>query len=196
MRFRTHGGARPGAGRPKVPGAGLPHVRRPRATAHAPHHVTIRVRRGTWNLRSQRGFRQFSAALRVARQRSNFRVVHFSVQHDHVHLLVEADDRRAMSNGVRALLISFARHLNRMMGVRGPRFVDRYHEHILSTPTQVRNALRYVLGNHPRHLLKAGKQHLAAALDRFSSAFADDELVSPAGSWLLRLGWRATAPPG
>lgn len=191
--FRTHGGARPGAGRPKKPHAGLPHVRRSRVTRHVPHHVTVRVRRGTWNLRSQRSFGRFRAALAVVRRRLGFRVVQFSVQTDHVHMLVEATDRRTMSNGVRALLISFARRLNRMMGARGSRFADRFHEHRLETPTEVRNALRYVFGNHVHHLARHGKAHLAAIIDVFSSAAASIE-VAPPESWLLRVGWRARAP--
>lgn len=190
--FRTHGGARAGAGRPKKPGAGLPHARRTRVTRHVPHHVTVRVRRGTWNLRSQRSFVRFRAALAVVRRRCGFRVVQFSVQRDHVHLLVEANDRRAMSNGVRALLISFARRLNGMMSTRGSRFADRYHEHRLETPTEVRNALRYVFGNHVHHLTQRGA-HPGDVLDAFSSAVAFLE-VAPAESWLLRVGWRARAP--
>ena len=78
-----------------------------------PHHVTVRVRSGTWNLRSQRGFSCLATALREVRARPGFRVVHYSVQGNHVHMLVEGDDRRAMSNGLRAVLIRFAKRSTR-----------------------------------------------------------------------------------
>ena len=68
-------------------------------------------------------------------KRDGFRVVHFSVQHNHVHLIVEADSRRALSDGLRARFARVARELNIVMGVRGQRFGDRYHEHVLATPS-------------------------------------------------------------
>src|SRR5262249_52973850 len=90
-------------GRPAKKGGALPHRSRPPVTPDRPHHVTVRMRRGTWNLRSQRCFRHIHAALVGVRSRGTFRVAHYSVQGNHVHLIVEADTRRAMSNGMRAL---------------------------------------------------------------------------------------------
>lgn len=153
----------------------------------------MRVRRGVWNLRSQRCFAPIADALRAVRRREGFRVVHYSVQGNHLHLVTEADDRRAMSNGMRALLIRIARRLNALMGARGRLFADRFHERILRTPTETRNVLRYVLGNHVRHLAEVGK--IGIARDPFSSAVSTDA-VSEARSWLLARGWlRARAGP-
>jgi len=157
------------------------------------------VRRDTWNLRSQRCFERIAAAFTRANERDDFRLVHYSVQGDHVHLLVEANDRDAMSNGMRALLISMARRLNDLMGASGPRYRDRFHEHVLATPTSVRNALRYVLTN-------ARKHHGHAVVDPYSSGpwfthwpegTAMPRWTPCTGppttrpdSWLLRGGWR------
>ncbi|MGZ3456265.1 MAG: transposase, partial [Polyangiales bacterium] len=138
-------------------------------------------------------------ALEVAQVRVGFRVVHYSVQGNHVHLIVEGDDRRSLSNGMRALLISLARRLNRLMGVRGSRFEDRYHERVLGSPSQVRNTLKYVLENHAHHVR-------GAVVDEFSSGpwfphwRADVRMprflpctgppTSPPESWVLKGGWR------
>ena len=176
---------RPRRGRPKKPGAGLPHLRRPDVDARHPHHITVRMRRHVWNLRSQRCFRPISAALRAVRERDGFRVVHFTVQGNHLHLVVEANDRAAMSNGMRALLIRVAKHLNGLMGTRGRLYADRFHERILKSPSEVRNAVRYVLGNHTRHFG-------GVAVDRFSSAVVTDVVANP-GSWLLRVAWKRDA---
>jgi len=92
---------------------------------------------------------------------------------------------------VRALLIRIAKRINRMMGVRGPRFADRYHERALTGPTQVRNALRYVIHNHARHLAQVGK--VAAERDEFCSD-AHPELTVKPKSWLLRVGWQRAGP--
>jgi putative transposase len=170
----------------------MPHARRPRATPHKPHHVTVRVTRGTWNLRSQRCFAPIRDALERAKKRAAFRVVHFSVQHNHVHLLIEADDRRAMSNGVRALLSRIARGLNRVMNGRGRRFDDRYHEHVLATPTEVRNAIYYVIGNRAHHLARWGRLIARDTDDAFCSIA--QPIVTEARSWLLREGWTRASP--
>jgi len=191
----TWGGRRPGAGRPAGTrrSKSIPHTPRPTVSKHRPHHVTVRVARGTWNLRSQRCFAPVCAALSAVRKRAGFRVVQFSVQHDHVHMIVEADDRRAMSEGLRVLLIRVARGLNRTMNTRGHRFADRYHEHVLGTPTEVLNALRYVIGNRVHHLRKWGVAGRSHGDDAFSSA-ACTELVRPPRSWLLREGWTRAGP--
>jgi len=151
-----------------------------------------------WNLRSQRCFRPIAEALRAVRkEREGFRVVHFSVQGNHLHLVTEADDRRAMTSGMRALLIRIAKQLNRVMDRRGRVYADRFHERVLTSPREVKNVVRYVLDNHARHLAQVGKRHLAAQVDAFSSA--NDALIdaqegppwaAPA-SWLLRVGWRS-----
>jgi putative transposase len=190
LRFpNAWGGRRAGAGRP--PGSRrskrMSHAARPPVSPHRPHHVTVRVTRGTWNLRSQRCFRPVQRALELARERPGFRVVHFSVQHNHVHLIVEADDRRAMSNGLRALLARVARGLNGVMDVSGPRFDDRYHQHVLATPTEVRNALHYVIGNRATHLARWGRSIARDVVDPFSS-IAEPRVKKPR-SWLLREGW-------
>ena len=198
LRFpHARGGARQGAGRPKGSRRSerMPHTPRPAVSRHKPHHVTVKLARGSWNLRSQRCFRPIREALHAITKRKGFRVVHFSVQHNHIHLVTEAADRRAMSNGLRALLIRIARGLNAVMGVQGRRIGDRYHEHILKTPNEVRNALRYVIGNRTHHLEQWGQAHLAGGTDTFSSLTpSTDRLVHPPGSWLLREGWTRAGP--
>ena len=96
-------------------------------------------------------------ALVTSFTRSNFRIVHLSIQGTHIHLLIEADDKTALSRGMQAFQISAAKHLNAAMAVRtgkarrGNVFVDRYHARIIRTPKQARNALAYVLNNWRKH---------------------------------------------
>ncbi|MBI2388295.1 MAG: hypothetical protein HYV09_01650 [Deltaproteobacteria bacterium] len=115
------------------------------------------------------------------------------MQHDHLHLIVEADHRRGSSNGLRAPLSRVARGINGVMRARGRRFADRYHEHVLGTPTEVRNALRYVFGNRASHRARRGLAVDHAGADPFSSLVVP--LVAAPGSWLLRVGWQGVAPP-
>jgi hypothetical protein len=150
-----------------------------------------------------------------ARAPGRFRVVEFSVQDDHVHLLVEAASKRALSAGVRSVSIRVARYVNDLLNRRGPLWADRWHGHALRSPREVRNALVYVLANFRKHR----RRPPGVGLDPYSSApwfdgfrttkgpardlpaapFAErppprwDALplpVSSARTWLLTSGWR------
>lgn len=171
-------------------------------TSTAPVHVTLRVLPHVWNLRSQRSLRVVEAALEAATAASDtFRVVHFALEGNHLHLLVEADGQRALSSGMQGLCIRLAKGLNRMMGRRGNVFADRYHARVLGTPSEVRNALVYVLLNHRSHLARLGKPAGRGVVDRFSSGRWFDgwrrggpaearRVTAAPRTWLLRTGWR------
>jgi putative transposase len=191
LELPTHGGARAGAGRkPKGERAGVSHHGRPELGGREPVHVTLRVREHVWNLRSRRCFRAFEAALRaVDRRREEFLVVHYSVQGNHVHLVVEADSPSALSNGVNALAARLAKGLNAVMGRRGKVFSDRFHAHVLRTPAETRNALAYVLGNFASHARRRGEAP-ARREDPFSSAAP----VSRPRTWLLSRAERRITP--
>ena len=75
-------------------------------------HVVLRVAGELGRLRRRKAYAAIRAAMIATLGRAGFRVVHVSIQHHHIHLLCEADDRAALSNGVRALCISAARRLN------------------------------------------------------------------------------------
>jgi hypothetical protein len=125
------------------------------------------------------------------------RLVHFSVQGNHIHLLIEAADNDALARGVQGLAIRIARALNRLMGRRGSVFEDHYHSRVLRTPTEAARALAYVLGNFEHHAAQWGRSVGDGEPDPFSSAAhraAEPPLVSEARTWLLNVGWFRGAP--
>lgn len=203
LMVRTWGGARRGAGRKPGPRRLVSHAPRPALLARHPVHVTLRVARDIPSLRVKERFRILRGAFRAALGRADFRVVHYSVQADHLHLLVEADDCLALSRGMAGLQIRIARALNRHLSRRGKVFTDRYHARILKTPTEVRNALAYVLNNFRKHAKEHGAKLARGWLDPFSSSscFAGWLGVHPYGqpsdvgvatgrTWLLAAGWK------
>lgn len=115
-------------------------------------------------------FFEVRRALGAARERFGFRLVHFSVQRDHVHLLAEAQDRRALARGVQGLSIRVARAVNRRAKRSGRVFADRYHVRALKTPREARAALVYVLMNARKHA--RGRGRLAAGFADFCSSAA------------------------
>jgi len=162
--FRSWGGARKGAGRrPKGATSGVSHLRRPSHSRHHPLHVTLKVVRGVPSLRGHRLFGRVLTALALARERYGFRLIHFCVQRDHLHLIGEAADRRALARGVQGLTIRVARAVNRQVERKGRVFADRYHARALKTPRACSIALRYVLLNVRKHALRKGMgKHVGA----------------------------------
>ncbi len=196
----THGGARAGSGpKPKRERAGVSHHGRPEVGRQTPVHATLRVLPHVWNLRSARSLAVIERGLTGARAWRELRVVHFSVEGNHLHFIVEADENRALSEGMQGLAVRLAKGLNRMMGRHGKVFADRFHAHVLATPAEVRNALAYVLLNHRSHMNRLGAP-APSRLDRFSSAATLDgwraihpeppRVTSPPATWLLRSGWK------
>jgi REP element-mobilizing transposase RayT len=166
------------------------------------------LRAGLNVLRKQRVFAEIRAALARA-SRSVFRVVHFSVQANHIHLIVEAHDKASLSSGVRGLAIRTARGVNRVTLRAGRVWTDRYHARALRTPREVRNALAYVLLNRKKHGSFPGI--FGEAIDPLSSAIRFDGWkravvarhvpplaeqmaaqcpVAAARTWLASIGWR------
>ncbi len=124
-------------------------------------------------------------------------MVQYSVQRDHLHLIVEADDKKALSRGMRGLAIRCALAVNLALRRRGALWADRYHASALRTPRMVRNALVYVLANAAKHLRAvAGLDPCSSApwFDGFRDAIAPPArgglVTRPPRTWLLRVGWR------
>ena len=177
FRFRLRGGKRAGAGRkPNGPRAGVRHAPRESLAARFPVHVTWRMHERVWNRRSRRCFTRLRAAFYSA-SRNGFRLVHFSVQGNHLHLLVEAQHARALSRGMCGLGVRVARGLNRVMQRRGKVLADRYHAHILRTPAEARHARAYLLQNARKHYGVVGP-------DPYSS---HEPVVAPATFFLRRI---------
>jgi REP-associated tyrosine transposase len=147
----------------------VPHRTRPPHAARHPVHVTWRIVRGLPSLRRVHLAQAVGRTIRNlnrshAERGSSFRVIHFSIQADHLHLIVEAKDKPGLTAGLRGLGVWIARRVNLVRGASGRVLAERYHARPLTAPRQVRNAIVYVLHNHKKHELHP------EPLDRFSSA--------------------------
>jgi REP element-mobilizing transposase RayT len=180
-----------------------------------PCHVTLRVVPGLPSLRNGDVVREIEEAFRRGCERKGMRLVHFSIQDDHAHLIVEANGVHALGNGMKSIASLFAFAVNRGLGRAGKVLRDRYHHRVLKSPRQVRNAIAYVLLNARRHaakriakLKKAGVTNVAPlgrarGVDFYSSArwfegwrtaisnrpTAKAPVAEPR-TWFLQRGWR------
>ena len=193
------GGARRGAGRkPNGSRAGVSHLVRSPLASRNPVHVTARLEKGLPGLRRDDAYQVLRRAFAAGSERFGFRLVHYTVMSNHLHLIVEAKSRQALSRGMQGLLIRVAKALNRLWERKGTVFADRYHGRILRTPREVRAALAYVLRNAAHHGLRF------TGVDPFSSGEDFDgwekrpergvtgppPVLAKSRSYLLRSGWR------
>jgi putative transposase len=182
----------------------MPHARRPVHCDRHPVHIVVRLRAGLPTLRSQSMFDRVVARVHDARRRF-LRIVHFSVQSNHIHLIVEANDRGRLTQGMKGFAVRVAKGINDLLGIRGPIWADRYFARPLETPREVRNALIYVLRNHAKHTgdVAIDSRSSAAYFTGWDEAL-DCPLArgSPEGwpvmqpsTWLLSAGWKKNGGP-
>ena len=205
--------------------SGSRHEKRPELKGRFPVHVVLRVHDDMGSLRKRFMYSALRAAtIAVAmrelafKEHGAFRIVHISIQRDHVHLLVEADDKVALSRGMQSFQISAAKHLNRAISVhrqlavrrRGTVFPDRFHQEIITTRKQARHTLNYVLNNWRKHCEDRGERQRGWKVDPFSTGAQfggwkeledkivmwpvretyDPLIVYLPRTWLLTAGWQ------
>ncbi len=202
-------------GRPRKPGRRhVPHVTRPELAARNPLHVTLRVKREIGSLRKAKLYKALRHATYVTAANERMRIVHVSIQREHIHMLVEVENKQALSNGMQGFKISAAKQVNRALGSRrGTVFEDRYQAEVITTPRRARHALAYVLNNWRKHGEDRGR---AYNTDPYSTgcvftgwkAFEGKHFMwnVPDGygplivwlpqTWLLREGWKRYGPIG
>jgi REP element-mobilizing transposase RayT len=194
------------------------HRERPVHKGRHPVHVTLRARHGLPSFRQQLVHALVLRVLRDQRKRaygSTFQIVHFSIQSNHLHMVIEADDgprearsspesrtKNALRAGVSGFVIAFARRLNALLHRKGKVWDDRYHRRDLATPHEVKATLRYVLNNQRKHghvTIGQGSfdyyssaQHFDGWSEPLFAYFAEPEpwTETRPRTWLLGVGWR------
>ena len=180
------------------------HAKREVVKPRFPMHVTVRMLRDLPRLRNFDFMPMLKRSFIAGCDKGGFRIVQFSIQTNHIHLIVEADDNTALARGIQGWAVRIARGLNGKLGRRGTVFADRYHVEIITMPKQMRNAYCYVLQNARHHGIDIGNAW--HGLDPFSSGWwfdgwsrddwrvgmkpPDIRSVVPAKSWLATTGWR------
>lgn len=212
----TRGGKRKGAGRkPRGARSGSQHQERPDVGPNQALHIVLRVVSAVGSLRKREMYNALREATIVAAVRERIRIVHISLQRNHVHLLVEAESKQVLARGMQGFQISAARNINTLLGGRyrrrrGPVVADRYHLEVITSPRRARHALSYILSNWRKH----GEDRWGLAstwlIDPFSSGISfpdwkeledkafmwpirasyDPLVVRRPESWLLREGWK------
>src|SRR5215471_17073641 len=175
MKFRTWGGKREGAGRKRHTGE-LPHLKRADLRSREPQHVTIGMRRSVVSLRRSKSFGAVKQVFKRCREGHGMRLCQFAVLGDHVHFIVEAENRAALGRAMQALSVRLAAELNHLMARKGGVIRDRYHVRALKTPTEVLRALNYLKNNAQKHGFTRGPDSYAS--------WANQEVIAEPRTWL------------
>lgn len=155
------GGKRKGAGRKRIHSRGVAHIERETVKRRNPCHVNFKYK---CSIRNKPCLRLLRRGILNARKQG-LRILHYSLQHNHIHLIIEADNNLILSSGMRALTITFAKGLK-----MGRVQLERYHLHVLKGLQETRNAINYVLFNRQKH-----EKRKSSVIDEYTSILQINE---------------------
>ena len=156
-----------GAGRPAIHDRGIRHIARDQIKRITPLHLTIKFEAKKAGIKNKNILKILHRAILIARL-LGLRILHYTLEYDHVHFLVEADNNEVLGRGMQSFGISFSKGINKIKQMNGRVFKTRYHFRKLKTPTEIKNVLNYILGNGIKH------KHSSSILNPYNSLVAID----------------------
>jgi REP element-mobilizing transposase RayT len=156
----TWGGRRTKCGRKRIHSRGVSHRTRESVNPKRPLHVNFKYR---VSIRNKEVLKILKRAL-INSGAKGLRILHYSVQSNHMHFILEADNNKILETGMRSLTVTIAKGIN-----KGKVQLERYHLHVLKTIRETKNAISYVLFNEQKH---SGKKCIE--LDGYSSLHSLD----------------------
>ena len=167
------GGRRTGAGKKRVHSRGVAHRTRERVNQRLPLHINFKYRIQIKN----KAFLKILKRALLNSRRQGLKILHYSVQTNHVHFIIEASDNKILECGMRSLTVTLTKGIN-----QGRIQLQRYHLHILKTLKETKNAIHYVIFNEQKH-----KKAKFARLDDYSSLFRFKDLAKLAKATKLAI---------
>lgn len=142
-----------GAGRPAIHDRGIRHIARDQLKRKTSLHLTIKIEKTKAGLKNKDILKQLHTSIKKARI-IGLRVIHYTLEFDHIHLLVEVDNKEQLGKGMQSFGISFSKGINKIKSLSGRVFKTRYHFRKLKTKQEIKNVIHYILGNSIKHTQK------------------------------------------
>ena len=130
---------------------GAPHRKRVTFTSWSALHVTLSLRPGLPSLRNWACIGSALRAFRACKEKEDFRILAWTIQSNHLHLVVEAGSSLALTRNLQGLQVRLAKGWNRLWKRKSPVFAGRFHARLVGPKEDPRRLLAYVLKNHMRH---------------------------------------------
>lgn len=159
----SRGGRRPGSGRKRLHSKGVSHRVREKVTHRTPVHINFKYKT---LIKNKLSLKLLKRAIMNARSHG-LKVIHFSLQSNHVHLIIESENNDLLTRGMRSLTVTFAKGLR-----RGKVQLERYHLHVLRSISETKNAVHYVLFNKQKH-----EKGTYSKIDEYSSLLMLDKAL-------------------
>jgi REP element-mobilizing transposase RayT len=138
------------AGRPAIHDPGIRHTERPLITKPTSLHLTVKILRTKANLKKKMVLSILKRSIMNARK-MGLRVIHYSLEYDHVHLLIEAENNFILGKGMQSFGVTFSKALNRLRKIKGTVYKHRYHYRKIVGARQLKNVLNYIFNNGIKH---------------------------------------------
>jgi REP element-mobilizing transposase RayT len=161
----TRGGRRPGSGRKRIHSKGVSHLKRETVTKRTPQHINFKFK---CSIRNKDCLKLLKQSIQNA-QKQGLKIIHFSLQSNHVHLITETENNEVLTKGMRSLTITFSKGLK-----RGRVQLERYHLHVQKTLREAKHAIAYVLFNEQKHTKKK-----ASKIDGYPSVLYLEDGLRP-----------------
>lgn len=139
-----------GSGRPAIHDRGIRHISRDEIKRPTPLHLTIKIEKSKAGLKNKGILKILHHAIKKSRL-VGLKIIHYTLEFDHVHLLVEATDKVSTSKGMQSFGITFSKGINKIKNLKGRVFKTRYHYRKLNSAREIKNVLNYILGNSIKH---------------------------------------------
>ncbi|MGZ3789032.1 MAG: transposase [Bacteriovorax sp.] len=139
-----------GAGRPAIHDIGIRHSSRPFLKKPSSLHLTVKIKKNRADMKNKSVLGLLKRAIKNAR-RQGLKVIHYSLEYDHVHLLIEADNNYILGKGMQAFGVTLSKAINRMRKLKGGVYKHRYHFRHISSARELKNVMNYIFTNGLKH---------------------------------------------
>lgn len=155
-----------GAGRPALHDIGIRHLKRAQINRPMPLHLTIKLKKAYMqNGQNVQNKHILKHAIKRARI-MGLKIVHYSLEHDHVHLYTECESNVILTKAMKAFGVSLAKNINKYFSSKGQVYKTRFHLRILKSASEVKNVINYILKNGIKH------KRANSIFDPYNSSFA------------------------
>ena len=115
--------------------------------AGAKYHVTARINRGEFALKSPEVKDLFLHTVRRAREKYSFELRSFVLMDNHIHFLIKPGKNESLSRIMQWILGVFARAYNKYFHLKGHVWYDRFKSVVIESFEQLIATFRYIFNN-------------------------------------------------
>lgn len=149
---------RKGAGRPSKHDKGIRHIEREQLKKTSNLHITVKLEKSKAGLKNKQTLALLHKAIKKARL-SGLRILHYTLEFDHIHMLIEADNNHQLSRGMQSFGITFSKGINKLKKLQGNVYKNRYHLRLIKTYKEIKNVMNYILSNGVKHKTSSFVNH-------------------------------------